>query len=323
MTTRFDWPVSGKKIWVAGHRGMVGSAMVRRLQTEDCEIITATRAEVDLLDKAATADFCKQHAPDSVLMCAAMVGGIKANTDYPVDFLLQNLELQNNVLMAAHNSDVDRLVFLGSTCIYPRDAEQPLREEALLTGPLETTNEWYAIAKIAGIKLCQALRQQYGRHYISVMPSNLYGPGDNYHPEHSHVVAALLRKFHEAKQNGSDEVIVWGTGTPRREFLYVDDMANACITVLKSYDAAEIINVGVGHDITIAELAETIAKTIDYQGTLRFDPSYPDGTPRKLVDNTKLAALGWQPKMLLADGLRLAYKDFMAGWKQRTPERGM
>jgi GDP-L-fucose synthase len=246
------------------------------------------------------------------VIAAARVGGIKANNDFPVDFLADNLGIQTNLLTASHRIGVDRLLFLGSTCIYPREAPQPLREDSLLTGPLETTNEWYAVAKIAGLKLAQAYRRQYGRHYISVMPTNLYGPGDNYHPEHSHVVAALIRRFHEAKRAEDRSVTVWGTGTPRREFLYVEDFADAAVFVLKNYDDDQHLNIGVGEDVSIADFACLVAQTVGYEGEIVFDARKPDGTPRKLVDVSRLAALGWRARTSLREGLSLAYRHFLS-----------
>ena len=301
-----------RRVFVAGHGGMAGAAIVRRLAREGCDILTASRADADLRRQEDTERLIDRLRPDVVVLAAARVGGIKANNDFPVDFLADNLAIQTNVLTASHRGGVDRLLFLGSTCIYPRDAPQPVREAALLTGPLEPTNQWYAIAKIAGLKLAEAYRRQYGRHYISVMPTNLYGPGDNYHPEHSHVVAALIRRFHEAERDGSRSVTVWGTGTPRREFLYVDDFADACVFVLKNYDDDQQLNIGLGEDVSIADFARLVAQTVGYEGEIVFDPTKPDGTPRKLVDISRLAALGWRARTSLRDGLSLAYRHFLA-----------
>jgi GDP-L-fucose synthase len=301
-----------RKVFVAGHTGMAGAALVRRLPREGCEVLTATRSAADLRRQEQTERLLDQLRPDIVVIAAARVGGIKANNDFPVDFLADNLAIQTNLLTASHRCGVDRLLFLGSTCIYPREAPQPLREESLLTGPLEATNEWYAIAKIAGLKLAQAYRRQYGRHYISVMPTNLYGQGDNYHPEHSHVVAALIRRFHEAKQAKSASATVWGSGTPRREFLYVDDFADACVFVLKNYDGDQHLNIGLGEDVSIADFARLVAQTVGYEGEIVFDARMPDGTPRKLVDVSRLTALGWRAGTSLREGLSLAYRYFLA-----------
>ena len=303
----------GKRVWVAGHRGMVGAAIVRRLQRENCTILTADRAAVDLKNQAAVESWMAAHQPQAVFMAAAKVGGILANNTLRAEFLYDNLAIASNVIHAAHQHGVEKLLFLGSTCIYPRLAPQPMREDALLTGPLEPTNEPYAIAKIAGIKLCEAYRDQYGSDFISVMPTNLYGPGDTYHPEHSHVVAALIRRFHEAKLSGAREVVVWGTGTPRREFLHVDDLADAVVFLMRTYTGREIVNIGTGTDIAIAEFARLIAKVTGYEGGIAFDASRPDGTPRKLVDVSRLTALGWTAKTKLEDGLKSAYKGYLAG----------
>ena len=303
----------GKRVWVAGHRGMVGSAIVRRLATENCLVLAVDRTELDLLDKAAVAEWMLRERPHAIFLAAAKVGGILANDTLRADFLYENLVIATNIIHAAHMADVEKLMFLGSTCIYPRNAPQPMNEDALLTGPLEPTNEPYAVAKIAGIKLCEAYRRQYGHDFVSVMPTNLYGPGDNYHSEHSHVVAALIRRFHEAKQAGAPEVVVWGTGTPRREFLYVDDMADACISVMKHYSGTGIINIGVGEDISIAEFAQLVAEVVDYRGLITWDHTRPDGMPRKLVDVGRIAALGWRAKMPLREGLALAYTSYLSG----------
>ena len=306
------FPLAGQRIWVAGHRGMVGSALVRRLESENCEVLIADRS-LDLRDQAGLRAWLSDETPDAIVLAAARVGGILANDSYPADFLYDNLMIAANVIEAAHRQDVDRLLFLGSSCIYPRLAEQPMSEDALLTGPLEPTNEWYAIAKIAGIKLAQAYRKQHGRSYISAMPTNLYGPGDNYHPENSHVLPALIRKAHEAREAGADSIEVWGTGTPRREFLHVDDLADALVHLLVHYDGAEHVNVGAGEDIAISELAELVARIVGFGGDIAFDRSKPDGSPRKLLDCSKLSALGWQPSIGLRDGIASAYADFLEG----------
>lgn len=287
------YDLKGKRIFVAGHRGMVGSAVVRRLATEDCEVITAAREELDLVDQAAVNAWMQEQRPDAIVMAAAKVGGIKANNDFPVDFLYKNLMIETNIAQAAHEADVERFLFLGSSCIYPKFAPQPIPEDSLLTGALEPTNEWYAIAKIAGIKLMQAYRQQYGRDWISAMPTNLYGPGDNYDLNSSHVLPALLRKFHEAKAAGATSVELWGSGTPLREFMHCDDLADALVFLLKEYSGHSHVNVGSGTEVSIRALAETIARVVGYEAELVFDASKPDGTPRKLMDSTTLHRLGW------------------------------
>lgn len=321
------------KIYVAGHRGMVGSAIVRTLLACGIppeRIITRTRAELDLIDQRTVEDFFAEERPDQVYLAAAKVGGIYANNTYPAEFIYENLMVQVNVIHAAHRNGVQKLLSLGSSCIYPCLALQPMAESALLTGTLEPTNEPYAVAKIAGIKLCDSYNRQYGRDYRSVMPTNLYGPGDNYHPENSHVIPALLRRFHEAKQNNAPEVVIWGSGTPRREFLHVDDMAVASVFVMSL--SAEIyqaevqqrlshINVGYGSDVTIADLAQTIARVVGYQGRISFDLSKPDGAPRKLLDSSRLNAMGWQPKIGLEEGLTRAYAEY-ASLKTSPPTRG-
>tara|TARA_X000000950_G_scaffold48204_1_gene55923 strand:- start:1161 stop:2135 length:975 start_codon:yes stop_codon:yes gene_type:complete len=309
-----------KKIFVAGHRGMVGSAICQQLQKQaDVEIIIRTREELDLCDQPAVHEFMKSEKPDEVILAAAKVGGIHANNTYPAEFIYQNLQIQNNIIHAAHINDVQKLLFLGSSCIYPRQVQQPMREDALLTGVLEPTNEPYAIAKIAGIKMCESYNRQYGRDYRSVMPTNLYGPGDNYHPENSHVVPALIRRFHEAKINNQDEVVVWGSGTPKREFLFVDDMAKASLFVhnldskkliVKINSMLSHINVGTGTDVTIKELAETIKEVVGFTGTLVFDRTKPDGTPRKLLDTALLKRLGFSNTISLKMGLEIAYENF-------------
>jgi len=302
-----SYELSGKRVWVAGHRGMVGGAVARRLESEDCEVLLAGREVVDLLDQVAVKQWMTEAKPDAIVVAAAKVGGIHANNTAPVDFLQNNLVIQNNILSAAHACDVGRLLFLGSSCIYPKFAEQPIHEDSLLTGALEPTNEWYAIAKIAGIKLCQAYRKQYGRDWISAMPTNLYGPGDNYDLETSHVLPALLRKFHEAKVSGAKEVILWGSGTPLREFLHCDDLADALVFLLKHYSEYEHINVGSGSEVTIRVLAKTIAKVVGYDAELVFDATKPDGTPRKLMDSGRLHALGWNDARSLEDGIASTY----------------
>ena len=304
--------LAGKRVWVAGHRGMVGSALVRRLGRENCEILTAGRAELDLTRQAAVEEWVADARPDVVVLAAARVGGIAANAARPLDFLLDNLVIETNVLSASARAGVARLMFLGSSCIYPKLAPQPIREDALLTGPLEATNEWYAVAKIAGIKLAQAYRAQAGLDYISAMPTNLYGPGDNYDLESSHVIPALLRKAVEARDAGAETMTVWGSGTPRREFMHVDDLADALVFLLRGYSEDQHINVGVGDDVTIAELAQTVADVVGFKGRLVFDASRPDGTPRKLMDSSRLTALGWKPRIGLREGLKDALKAFEA-----------
>lgn len=304
--------LKGKSVYVAGHRGMVGSAIARRLAREDVKLVTVDRREVDLCDQAAVFDWFAKVRPQVIFLAAAKVGGIVANNTLRAEFIYDNIAIAANVIHAAHLNGAQKLMFLGSSCIYPKLAPQPLREEAVLTGPLEPTNEPYAIAKIAGIKMAEAYRSQYGSDFISVMPTNLYGPGDNYHPEMSHVVAALIRRFHEAKVSGAQSVIVWGTGTPRREFLYVDDMADACVHLMKAYSSAELINIGTGEDITIAEFASVVAGIVGYRGEINFDPSRPDGTPRKLLDVSRLTALGWRARMSLKAGIKLSYEAYLS-----------
>ena len=304
--------LKGKTVFVAGHKGMVGSALLRRLAAENVELLTATHGELDLRDQAAVFDWFAGKRPQVVFLAAAKVGGIVANDTLRAEFLYDNLAISANVLHAAHLNGAEKLMFLGSSCIYPRLAPQPLREDSVLTGPLEPTNEPYAIAKIAGIKLAEAYRSQYGSDFISVMPTNLYGPGDNYHPEYSHVVAALIRRFHEAKLSGASNVVVWGTGTPRREFLYVDDLADACVHLMKNYSGDRLINIGTGEDIAIAEFARVVAATVGYSGAISFDPTRPDGTPRKLLDVSRLAALGWRARTSLEDGIKLAYQAYLS-----------
>ena len=310
---------AGKKVYVAGHRGMVGSAIVRRLATEGCAILMAGRAELDLTRQDQVERWFDAHRPDAVFLAAAKVGGILANDRYPADFLYDNLILEANVIHAAHRAGVEKLLFLGSSCIYPKLAEQPIVEEALLTGPLEPTNEWYAIAKIAGIKLCQAYRRQHGRDFISAMPTNLYGPGDNFDLSSSHVMPALIRKAHEAKLSGAPEIVVWGTGTPRREFLHVDDCADACVHLMKSYSGDNHINVGSGEDITILELTRLVCKVVGYEGGIVHDLTKPDGTPRKLMAADRLRALGWAPSIGLEEGIASAYWAFLEGGAVERP----
>jgi GDP-L-fucose synthase len=304
--------LNSKRVFVAGHRGMVGSALARRLEREECEVLTADR-RIDLRNQSATRAWIAENRPDAIILAAAKVGGILANDSYPADFLYDNLMIAANVAEAAHRTDIDRLLFLGSSCIYPKLAGQPMAEDALLTGPLEPTNEWYAIAKIAGIKLTQAYRKQHGRDYISAMPTNLYGPGDNYHPENSHVLPALIRKAHEAKKAGAEAITIWGSGTPKREFLHVDDLADALVFLLKAYSGAEHVNVGVGEDIAIADLAALVCEVVGFDGGIETDPSKPDGAPRKLLDCSKLTALGWRPSIDLREGIADAYNDFLSG----------
>ena len=312
MTTEPVFSLAGKRVWVAGHRGMVGAALVRRLAAEDCEILTVDRETLDLTDQAATRRWMLDHRPQAVFLAAARVGGILANDSLPADFLYDNLMIEANVIEAARRAEVEKLLFLGSSCIYPRLAPQPIAEEALLTGPLEPTNEWYAVAKIAGIKLAQAYRRQHGCDFISAMPTNLYGPEDNFDLTSSHVLPALMRKAHEAKRAGADELVVWGTGAPRREFLHVDDCADALVFLIQRYSGEAHVNVGSGEDLPIAELARRVAEVVGFDGALRFDTTRPDGTPRKLMDSARLAGLGWTPKIDLADGLAETYRWFLA-----------
>ena len=309
---RTPFELEGKSVFVAGHKGMVGRALVRRLAGEDVKLLTVDRSAVDLRDQAAVFDWFAKKRPQTVFLAAAKVGGIVANDTLRGEFLYDNLVIAANVIHAAHVNRAEKLMFLGSSCIYPRLAPQPLREDSMLTGPLEATNEPYAIAKIAGIKMVEAYRAQYGCDFINVMPTNLYGPGDNYHVEYSHVVAALIRRFHEAKASGSTDVVVWGTGTPRREFLYVDDLADACVYLMKNYSGDELVNIGTGEDVTIAEFARMVAGVVGYTGAIGFDPSRPDGTPRKLLDVSRLAKLGWRARTSLEDGLKLAYRAFLS-----------
>ena len=303
---------STSRIYIAGHRGLVGSALVRRLQADGASnLVLRSRAELDLTNAAGVTDFFEDEKPEYVFLAAAKVGGIKANDSFPVEFLRDNLVIQNNVIDAAYKAGVKKLCFLGSSCIYPKLAPQPLREESLLTGPLEPTNEWYAIAKIAGIKLCQAYRRQYGFDAISIMPTNLYGPGDNFDLESSHVLPAMVRRFHEAKLRGDKTLAIWGTGTPRREFMHVDDMAAATVHVMRNYSEAEHINVGVGVDVTTLELAHLVANVVGFAGEILTDPTKPDGTPRKLLDVSRLAGLGWAPTVALEEGVASTYRWYL------------
>ncbi len=307
-----NFDLAGRRVWVAGHRGMAGAAIMRRLQREQCEIVTATRGELDLLRQADVHAWVAEQRIDAIFLAAATVGGIMANLTRPAEFLYENLVIEMNVIHAAKSAGVKKLLFLGSSCIYPRMAEQPMKEEALLTGALEPTNEWYAIAKIAGIKLCAAFRRQYGCDFISVMPTNLYGPGDRYDAENGHVVAALIMKVHAAKMANRAAVELWGSGTPRREFLFTEDLADACVFVMKNYSDELFLNVGVGRDMTILELAKSIGRVAGWEGTFTFDRSKPDGMPRKVMDVSRLAALGWSAQTSFDDGIRQAYDWYVA-----------
>lgn len=307
--SHFD--ITGKRIFVAGHRGMVGSAMVRRLHHEQCEIITVCRQELDLMDQSAVRLWMLDNKPDAIIMAAAKVGGILANDSFPAEFLYDNLMIAANITEAAHRANVNRMLFLGSSCIYPKHADQPIIESSLLTGELEPTNEWYALAKIAGIKLAQAFRKEYRRDYICGMPTNLYGPGDNYDLNSSHVLPALIRKAHEAKTAGADTITLWGTGSPRREFLHADDCADACVFLLKNYSDAEHVNIGSGRDITIRELADIVCEIVGFRGRIETDPRKPDGTPRKLMSSSKLESMGWKPQIELRAGIKATYAEFL------------
>ncbi len=311
-TSPKPFALAGRRVFVAGHRGMVGSAIMRRLASEGCTTLTVGRADVDLRRQQQVDDWMKAEKPDVVVIAAATVGGILANANRPAEFLYDNLVIAANLIEAAYRNKTAKVLFLGSSCIYPKFAPQPMTEDALLTGPLEPTNEWYAVAKIAGIKLCQAYRKQYGCDYISAMPTNLYGPGDNFDLTSSHVVPALMRKIDAAKRANAASVEIWGSGTPRREFLYVDDLADACVFLLKHYSGYDQINVGTGEDLTISELAETIARVVGYSGGFAYDRSKPDGTPRKLMNVSRLAALGWRASTSLTDGLKLSYDWYLA-----------
>ncbi len=310
--------LQGKKIWVSGHRGMVGSALVRRLGDENCEVLTASRAELDVRDSGAVKKWMASHKPDIVLIASAKVGGILANDSLPADFIYDNIMIAANVIHAAYEVGVEKLLNLGSSCIYPRLAPQPLTEASLLTGPLEPTNEWYAVAKIAAIKMCQAYRRQHGCNFISAMPTNLYGPGDNYDLLSSHVMPALIRKMHTAKLNNTASVEVWGSGSPLREFMFVDDLADACIYLTKQYSGYDHINVGSGQEISIGELALLIAEIVGYSGKIHFDASKPDGTPRKLLDTSQLQAMGWKAKTPLRDGIATAIQCFENEWAAKV-----
>lgn len=321
MTIDAIFPLEGRRVWVAGHNGMVGSAIARRLARENCEVLTADRRKVDLKDQAATRAWILDRKPDAIFLSAAKVGGILANDSYPADFLYDNLMIEANIIEAARLAETSKLLFLGSSCIYPKMAPQPIPEEALLSGPLEPTNEWYAIAKIAGIKLCQAYRRQYGCDFISAMPTNLYGPGDNFDLHTSHVIPALMRKAHEAKLHGDKELVVWGSGSPRREFLHVDDCADACVHLMKVYSDEGHINVGSGEDLTITELTRLICEVVGFSGRIENDRSKPDGTPRKLMDTEKLKALRWTPKIPLKEGLEHSYAWFCRNVSLATTDR--
>jgi GDP-L-fucose synthase len=302
----------GKRVFVTGHAGMVGSAIVRRLERENCDIVFAARQDLDLRQSEEVDRYMAQARPDAVFVAAGKVGGIRANSTLPADFIADNLAIGLNTIRAAHHCGVKKLVYLGSSCIYPRLAPQPMTPEMLLSGPLEPTNQWYAIAKIAGIKLCEAYRLEHGADFVSVMPTNIYGRNDSYHPDHSHVPAALVRRFHEAKLNGAASVMVWGTGTPRREFLAVDDLADACVFVMKRYSDLQFLNIGTGEDLTIADFARLVADIVGYRGNIEFDTTRPDGAPRKLLDVSRINALGWRATTPLREGLELMYADFQA-----------
>ncbi len=305
------YSLENKKVWVAGHNGMVGSAITRRLQSENCEILTVNRADLDLTRQSDVEDWIAAHKPDAIFLAAAKVGGIHANNTYPAEFLHDNLVIETNIIHAAYKNNVEKLMFLGSSCIYPKEAPQPMQEEHLLTGPLEPTNECYAVAKIAGIKLCEAYRKQYGCDFISAMPTNLYGIGDNYHPENSHVPAAFIRRFHEAKESGAGQVEIWGTGKPLREFMFADDLADACIFLMQNYSDLGFINIGSGKEISIQDFAKTVAKIVGFEGEIKNDLSRPDGTMRKLMDSSKLKAMGCKQSTPLEEGLKIAYEDYL------------
>jgi GDP-L-fucose synthase len=321
MTPIFS--LKGTRVFVAGHEGMVGSAIARRLAREECTILTAARREINLTRQTDTERWIAHSKPDVVVLAAAKVGGIAANSAHPVEFLADNLAIALNVIQASFHAGVKKLLFLGSSCIYPKLAPQPMREDMLLTGSLEPTNQWYAVAKIAGLKLVEAYRREYGAEFISVMPTNLYGPGDNYHPEHSHVPAALIRRFHEAKVDGLPSVTVWGTGKPRREFLAVDDLADACVFLLQHYSGDEFVNVGTGSDVTIADFSQLVAGVVGYKGRLEFDDTRPDGTPQKLLDVSRIARMGWRARINLREGLITAYADFLAKYDRPLTQTGV
>lgn len=317
-TGRPVFPVSGKRVFVAGHAGMVGAACVRALQAEGCDVLVVPKSRLDLLRQADVEQYLFEQKPDAVIVAAARVGGIVANNSYPADFLYQNLLIETNLIGAAHSAGIDRLLFLGSSCIYPREAPQPISEDALLTGPLEPTNEWYAVAKIAGVKLCQAFRRQHGRDYISAMPCNLYGPGDYFHPERSHVIPALLQRFRNAARERIGTVTCWGTGKPRREFLHVDDLARACVMLLRDYSDESPINVGSGEDVTLRELATELASVTGFAGEILWDSTRPDGVMQKRMDVSRIMALGWRPERSLRDGLIQTYHWFLDQHTLRT-----
>ncbi len=306
------YDLRGKRVWVAGHRGMVGSALVRRLAAEECDILTADRETLDLIDQASVRAWMARERPDAIFLAAARVGGILANASYPADFLYDNLMIEANIIEAGFRHDVEKLCFLGSSCIYPRLADQPIREDSLLTGPLEPTNEWYAIAKIAGIKLCQAYRRQHGSDFISAMPTNLYGPGDNFDLQSSHVLPALIRKAHEAKLAGDRSITIWGSGTPRREFLHVEDCADACIFLMRRHSGEEHVNVGSGSDISVGDLAALVAEIVGFEGAFESDETKPDGTPRKLLSVDKIRTMGWSPAIGLREGIAATYAWYLA-----------
>jgi GDP-L-fucose synthase len=313
MTAKVCFPLQGKRVFVAGHKGLAGSAIKRRLELEACEILTVEHQSVDLTDGAATESWLLDNKPDVIFLAAARVGGIDANDKFPVDFLADNLAIALNVIRGAYKARVRKLLTLGSSCVYPKMARQPVVEDALLTGPLEPSNQWYAIAKIAALKLCEAYRRQYGADFISVMPTNLFGLNDNYHPQNSHVPAALIRRFHEAKLAEAPNVIVWGSGEPRRDFLFADDFADACVFLMERYSGIDFVNIGTGKEISIADFARCVTDVVGYEGEILFDRSRPDGTPRKLLDLSKLNALGWAPRISLREGLARAYADFVSG----------
>ncbi len=311
MNEKLSYSLSGKRVWVAGHRGMVGSAICRQLEKEECDILSIGKETLDLRNQDAVLNWMTKEKPNAIFLAAATVGGIYANDTRPAEFLYENLVIETNIIHSAKLNNVEKLMFLGSACIYPREAKQPMSENALLTGPLEPTNEWYAIAKIAGIKMCQAYRRQYGCDFISAMPNNLYGPGDNFDLESSHVVPALIRKFHEAKEQGRSNVEIWGTGKPLREFIYVDDCASALVFLMKNYSDDEHVNIGTGEEISIGDLAKSVSNTIGFKGSLEFNPEFPDGAPRKLLNCQKISQLGWQAEVGLEKGLALAYQSFL------------
>jgi GDP-L-fucose synthase len=311
VNEKLSYSLSGKRVWVAGHRGMVGSAICRQLEKEECDILFIGKETLDLRNQDAVLNWMTKEKPNAIFLAAATVGGIYANDTRPAEFLYENLVIETNIIHSAKLNNVEKLMFLGSACIYPREAKQPMSENALLTGPLEPTNEWYAIAKIAGIKMCQAYRRQYGCDFISAMPNNLYGPGDNFDLESSHVVPALIRKFHEAKEQGRSNVEIWGTGKPLREFIYVDDCASALVFLMKNYSDEEHVNIGTGEEISIGDLAKSVSNTIGFKGSLEFNPEFRDGAPRKLLNCQKISQLGWQAEVGLEKGLALAYQSFL------------